>query len=57
MDLLSWRWIYALSAVPIVIGFALTFWLRPVPRPAQRAGLDVRGAVLAAIGLAATWMH
>ncbi|CDO86764.1 MFS transporter [Mycobacterium triplex] len=54
VDLLSWRWIYALSAVPIVIGFALTFWLRPVPRPTQRASLDVRGAVLAAIGLAAT---
>ncbi|WAC91032.1 MFS transporter [Mycobacterium sp. Aquia_213] len=54
VDLLSWRWIYALSAVPIVIGFALTFWLRPVPRPTERAPLDVRGAVLAAIGLAAT---
>jgi MFS family permease len=54
VDLLSWRWIYALSAVPIVIGFALTFWLYPVPRPAHRASLDVRGAVLSAIGLAAT---
>jgi EmrB/QacA subfamily drug resistance transporter len=54
VDLLSWRWIYALSAVPIVIGFALTFWLCPVPRPTQRASLDVRGAVLAAVGLAAT---
>lgn len=54
VDLLSWRWIYALSAVPIVIGFALTFWLRPVPRPTHRASLDVRGSVLAAIGLAAT---
>ncbi|MEZ0349313.1 MFS transporter [Mycobacterium sp. pR1184] len=54
VDLLSWRWIYALSAVPIVIGFALTFWLCPVPRPTHRASLDVRGAVLAAIGLAAT---
>lgn len=54
VDLLSWRWIYALSAVPIVIGFAMTFWLYPVPRPAHRARLDVRGAVLSAIGLAAT---
>lgn len=54
VDLLSWRWIYTLSAIPMVVGFALTFWLRPVPRTGQRAPLDVRGAVLAAIGLAAT---
>src|SRR5271156_5529484 len=32
VDSLSWRWIYVLSAIPIVIGFALTFWLRPMPR-------------------------
>jgi MFS family permease len=54
VDLLSWRWIYTLSAIPMVVGFALTFWLRPIPRTSQRAPLDVRGAVLAAIGLAAT---
>jgi EmrB/QacA subfamily drug resistance transporter len=54
VDLLGWRWIYALSAVPMVIGFALTFWLRPMPRPARRANLDVTGAALSAAGLAAT---
>jgi EmrB/QacA subfamily drug resistance transporter len=54
VDLLSWRWIYALSAVPMVIGFALTFWLCPVPRPAQRAPLDVAGAALSAAGLTGT---
>jgi len=54
VDLLSWRWIYALSAVPIVIGFALTFWLRPMRGPAQRARVDIAGAVLSATGLAAT---
>src|SRR6201995_5522909 len=54
VDLLSWRWIYALSAVPMVIGFALTFWLDPMPGPAQRARVDVAGAVLSATGLAAT---
>jgi EmrB/QacA subfamily drug resistance transporter len=54
VDLLGWRWIYALSAVPIVIGFALTFWLSPMPRAARRANLDVGGAALSAAGLAAT---
>ena len=54
VDLLSWRWIYALSAVPMVIGFALTFRLPPMPGPAQRARVDVVGAVLSASGLAAT---
>ncbi len=54
VDLLSWRWIYALSAVPIVIGFALTFWLDPMPGPAQRARVDLAGAMLSATGLAAT---
>ncbi|WP_231996967.1 MFS transporter [Mycobacterium scrofulaceum] len=54
VDLLSWRWIYVLSAVPMVIGFALTFWLHSTPRPAQRVRLDVAGVVLSAVGLAAT---
>jgi EmrB/QacA subfamily drug resistance transporter len=54
VDFLSWRWIYVLSAIPMVIGFALTFWLRPIPRPAERARVDVTGAVLSAAGLAAT---
>jgi EmrB/QacA subfamily drug resistance transporter len=53
VDFLSWRWIYVLSAIPMVIGFALTFWLRPMPGPAKRARVDVAGAVLSAIGLAA----
>jgi EmrB/QacA subfamily drug resistance transporter len=54
VDLLSWRWIYVLSAVPMVVGFALTFWL-PATAPATRgARLDVAGAALSAIGLAAT---
>jgi len=54
VDFLSWRWIYALSAVPMVIGFALTFWLFPIPQAAQRARLDVAGAALSAVGLAGT---
>lgn len=54
VDFLSWRWIYALSAVPMVVGFALTYWLRPVARPVNRAPLDVAGAALSAAGLAGT---
>jgi EmrB/QacA subfamily drug resistance transporter len=54
VDFLSWRWIYVLSAIPMVIGFALTFWLCPVPGPAEHARVDVAGAALSAVGLAAT---
>jgi EmrB/QacA subfamily drug resistance transporter len=54
VDLMSWRWIYALSAIPMVIGFALTFWLPPIPGPAKRARVDVAGAVLSAVGLGGT---
>jgi EmrB/QacA subfamily drug resistance transporter len=54
VDFLSWRWIYALTMVPIVIGFALTFWLRPMPRPAERRRGDVVGAALSGVGLSAT---
>jgi EmrB/QacA subfamily drug resistance transporter len=54
VDLLGWRWIYVLSAIPVAIGFALTFWLRPIPGPAERPRVDVAGAALSAVGLAAT---
>jgi EmrB/QacA subfamily drug resistance transporter len=54
VDFLSWRWIYVVSAIPIVIGFALTFWLRPMPGPRQHARLDIAGAALSAVGLSAT---
>ena len=54
VDLLGWRWIYVLSAIPVAIGFALTFWLRRVPGPAERPRVDVAGAALSAVGLAAT---
>jgi MFS family permease len=54
VDFLSWRWIYVLSAIPMVIGFALTFWLCPIPGPAERARVDVPGAALSAAGLSAT---
>jgi EmrB/QacA subfamily drug resistance transporter len=54
VDLLSWRWIFLLSAIPMIVAFVLTFWLCPMPGPAQHVRLDTAGAVLSAIGLAAT---
>jgi EmrB/QacA subfamily drug resistance transporter len=54
VDLLSWRWIYALSAIPMAIGLALTYWMCPMPGPSQHARVDVVGAALSAIGLTAT---
>jgi EmrB/QacA subfamily drug resistance transporter len=55
VDLLNWRWIFILSAAPVVITFALTFGLRGVEEPApDGARIDVLGAVLAAAGLGAT---
>ena len=38
----------------MAIGFALTFWLRPMPGPSERARVDIAGAALSAVGLAAT---
>jgi EmrB/QacA subfamily drug resistance transporter len=54
VDLLGWRWIYVLSAIPVAIGFALTFWLRRMPGPSERPHVDIAGAALSAVGLAAT---
>ena len=53
VDMLTWRWIYALSAIPMVVGFALTYWLCPMQAPSEHPRVDVRGAVLSAVGLAA----
>jgi EmrB/QacA subfamily drug resistance transporter len=54
VEILGWRWIYILLAIPVGIGFALTFWLHPMPGPAERARVDVAGAALSATGLGAT---
>ena len=54
VDFLNWRWIYVLSAIPVVIGFTLTYWLRPMPRPTKHPRVDLAGAALSAAGLAAT---
>jgi EmrB/QacA subfamily drug resistance transporter len=54
VDFLSWRWIYVLSAIPVVLGFTLTYWLSPMPGPVKHPRVDVAGAALSAVGLAAT---
>ena len=53
VDFLGWRWIYVLSAIPVAVGFALTFWLHRMPGPSERPSVDVPGAALSAVGLAA----
>jgi predicted MFS family arabinose efflux permease len=54
VDFLSWRWIYVLSATPMVVGFVLTFWLCPIPGPPEHPRVDFAGAGLSAVGLSAT---
>ncbi len=55
VDLLSWRWIFVLSAIPTVVTFVLSVGLtRHDERDTERAPIDLPGAVLAAVGLAGT---
>lgn len=54
VDLLGWRWIFVLSAIPMAVGYALTFWLCPMSGRIEGARVDAAGAGLSAVGLAAT---
>jgi EmrB/QacA subfamily drug resistance transporter len=55
VDLLNWRWVFVLSAIPTVVTFAMSFGLvGDDGRRTDRAPIDVPGAVLAAVGLAGT---
>ncbi|OBJ06484.1 MFS transporter [Mycobacterium colombiense] len=54
VDFLGWRWIFVLSAIPMVVGYALTFWLCPTSGRVEGARVDTAGAGLSAVGLAAT---
>lgn len=55
VDLLNWRWIFVLSAIPVVVTFAMTVGLNGEGRhDPVRGHIDVPGAVLAAVGLAGT---
>src|ERR1700749_3226653 len=44
VELLGWRWIYILLAIPVGIGFALTYWLGPLAGAAARASAALGGA-------------
>ncbi|MCV7243699.1 MFS transporter [Mycobacterium mantenii] len=54
VDFLGWRWIFVLSAIPMAVGYALTFWLCPMSGRVEGARVDITGAGLSAVGLAAT---
>ncbi|OBK13703.1 MFS transporter [Mycobacterium asiaticum] len=54
VDFLGWRWIFVLSAIPMGIGYALTFWLCPMSGRVDGAHVDVAGVVLSAVGLGAS---
>jgi EmrB/QacA subfamily drug resistance transporter len=52
VDSLSWRWIFAINVVPIIATLWLMRALEHVDMP-EKASVDVRGAVLCALGLGA----
>lgn len=54
VDFLGWRWIFVLSAIPMAVGYALTFWLCPMPGRVEGARVDTVGVGLSTLGLAAT---
>ncbi|MEO6513316.1 MAG: MFS transporter [Candidatus Saccharimonadales bacterium] len=53
VDTLSWRWIFAINVVPIVVTLWLMRWLSQAD-PAKKVGVDVLGAGLCAVGLGST---
>ncbi|WP_253851640.1 MFS transporter [Mycobacterium sp. 1423905.2] len=54
VDFLGWRWIFVISAIPMAVGYALTFWLCPMPGRVDDARVDITGVGLSVLGLAAT---
>jgi len=54
VDFLGWRWIFVLSAIPMAVGYALTFWLCPMSQRIEGARVDTVGVGLSAVGLATT---
>ena len=54
VDLLNWRWIFILSALPVVATFALSMGMTAPEKAPPGARVDMLGAVLAAAGLALT---
>lgn len=54
VDFLGWRWIFVLSAIPMAVGYALTFWLCPMSGRVEGVRVDTAGVGLSAVGLTAT---
>ncbi|WP_155770079.1 MFS transporter [Mycobacterium asiaticum] len=54
VDFLGWRWIFVISGIPMAVGYALTFWLCPMPGRVEGARVDTVGVGLSVLGLAAT---
>ncbi|MET0897119.1 MAG: MFS transporter [Mycobacterium sp.] len=54
VDALSWRWIFAVNLVPLVLTLYLTTRLAPQPSSGQARRIDVPGALLTAFGLTGT---
>jgi EmrB/QacA subfamily drug resistance transporter len=54
VDFLGWRWIFVLSAIPMAVGYVLTFWLCPMSGRIPGARVDIAGVGLSAVGLSAT---
>ncbi|ROS73626.1 MFS transporter [Cellulomonas sp. PhB143] len=51
VDTLSWRWVFGINVLPVAVTLWLLRGIDDVPEPSGRR-IDVRGAVLAAVGLA-----
>ncbi|PFG29376.1 DHA2 family efflux MFS transporter permease subunit [Paramicrobacterium agarici] len=51
VDALSWRLIFGINVIPIVVTLGLMAKMPAQPRPEGRARIDVLGAVLGAVGL------
>jgi hypothetical protein len=54
VDFLGWRCVFVLSAIPVALGYVLTFWLCPVSGRVEGARVDTAGVGPSAVGLAAT---
>lgn len=54
VDFLGWRWIFVLSAIPMAVGYVLTYWLCPISTRIDGDRVDIAGVGLSSIGLAAT---
>ena len=52
VDVASWRWVFAINVLPIGATLAVLARIAPEPPRAERAHVDLPGAILCAVGLA-----